>query len=170
MSGRKLFSWRRRGPHVLGVQGPEANPSLLCGPADSQVSDEELPSKISSGERKCTREERDFSGNISFRREVRYWFIEALSQTSSFRLPGPSAWPQWWGWWMSLLLNQEQIPLFSLRVKSMLFTLPSQRSLRQCYLRVTPMVWSPGSAEAKFPSCNCQRNYIWWTQTRTRDH
>ena len=50
---------------------PTPTPTGQCKCEDFQVSAEELPRKVSSGERKCTLEEMDFPGNVSVRRAVR---------------------------------------------------------------------------------------------------
>lgn len=52
-------------------KGPTPTPIAQCELEDSQVSDEELPRKVSGGESKCTLEETDFPGNASFRGALR---------------------------------------------------------------------------------------------------
>lgn len=75
-SGREVFLMKAWRPLCIG--SPRAQRKCK----DFQVSDEELPRKVSGGGRKCTLEEMDFPGNVSVRRAGRCRFIKR--QTRSF--------------------------------------------------------------------------------------
>ena len=128
--------------------------------------------RASSGEKNAHGTE-DFSGNNSVRGEVTCWLVKASSRMSSVCVPGPSASPQWWGWWLKLFLSQRHAITIVLEHERHAFyspTPPQSKKSEAVLFKSHDCGLGPGNSKDEFPSRNCQRHYIWWSKTRTHDN